>query len=65
MGTLFSILYADPPWRLKGGVSMPYPVMRTPDICALPVESIAAPDSVLFLWAVHSHLPEALEVIRA
>ena len=44
---------------------MPYPMMRTRDICALPVETIAASDSVLFLWAVHSHLPEALEVIRA
>lgn len=44
---------------------MPYPMMRTPDICALPVGSIAALNSILFLWAVHSHLPEALEVIRA
>lgn len=44
---------------------MPYPTMRTKDICALPVESISAPNSILFLWAVHSHLPEALEVIRA
>ena len=61
----FSVLYADPPWLLKGGVSMPYPMMRTSDICALPVETIAAPDSILFLWAVHSHLPEALKVIQA
>lgn len=61
----FSVLYADPPWLLKGGVSLPYPMMRTPDISALPVESIAAPDSILFLWAIHSHLPDALEVIRA
>lgn len=44
---------------------MPYPMMRTRDICALPVETIAAADCILFLWAVHSHLPEALEVIQA
>ena len=62
---LFHVLYADPPWRLKGGVTMPYSMMRTRDICALPVQDIAASDSLLFLWAIHSHLPDALEVIRA
>ena len=39
--------------------------MATGDICALPVESLAAPDCALLLWAVHSHLPDALAVIRA
>lgn len=43
----FSVLYADPPWRLKGGVKMPYPMMSTRDICALPVADIAAPDCLL------------------
>ncbi len=61
----FAVIYADPPWRLKGGVAMPYPMMATPDICALPIGSIAAPDCALLLWAVHSHLPDALAVIRA
>ena len=44
---------------------MPYPMMRTRDICSLPVVNIAAPDCLLFLWAVPSHLPDALAVIRA
>ncbi len=44
---------------------MPYPMMRTQDICALPVQYIAALDSILFLWAISSHLPDALAVIRA
>ena len=61
----FSVVYTDPPWLLKGGVSMPYPMMRTRDICALPVETVAAPDSILFLWAIPSHLPDALDVVRA
>jgi len=62
----FGILYADPPWRLSGGGKgcPPYPCLGTGDICALPVEGIAAPDCALFLWAVHSHLPDALAVIR-
>jgi len=61
----FTVLYVDPPWHLQGGVNMPYPVMRTRDICALPVGSVAADDCLLFLWAVPSHLPDALAVIRA
>ncbi len=61
----FSVLYADPPWRLKGGVKMPYPMMSTRDICALPVADVATTDCLLFLWAVPAHLPDALAVIRA
>ena len=61
----FSVLYADPPWRLKGGARMPYPMMATRDICALPVKEIAAPDCLLFLWAVPAHLPDALAVVQA
>ncbi len=63
----FQVLYADPPWRLGGSGkgSPPYPMMATGDICALPVKRIAAPDCALLLWAVHSHLPDALAVVRA
>ena len=61
----FCVLYADPPWRLKGGAGMPYPMMATRDICALPVQNLCAPDCLLFLWAVPAHLPDALAVIEA
>ncbi len=63
----FGVIYADPPWHLGGSGkgSPPYPLMKTSDICALPVESLAAPDCALLLWAVHSHLPDALAVIQA
>jgi len=66
-GPRFQVLYADPPWRLGGSGkgSPPYPMMATGDICALPVKSLAAPDCALLLWAVHSHLPDALAVVRA
>jgi N6-adenosine-specific RNA methylase IME4 len=39
--------------------------MSLKEICALPVESIAAEDCVLFLWATFPLLPEAFEVIKA
>jgi N6-adenosine-specific RNA methylase IME4 len=39
--------------------------MNGDDICRLPVASIAAKDSILFLWATFPQLPEALRVIKA
>lgn len=42
-----------------------YPTMPLEDIKSLPVEELAAPDCVLFLWATFPMLQEALEVIRA
>ena len=39
-----------------------YPCMEIADICALPVEDIAADNAVLFLWATAPMLPEAVHV---
>lgn len=66
----YKIIYADPPWDYGGNFPSSsdkhaYPLMRTEDICALPVERIAHPDSILFLWATMCKLPEALRVIEA
>jgi N6-adenosine-specific RNA methylase IME4 len=67
----FQVLLIDPPWSFvtrsaKGaGRSPDYPVMTLREICALPVRTIAAPDSVLFLWITGPMLVEAQRVIRA
>ena len=39
--------------------------MGIEDICALPVESIAAPDCALFLWVTFPVLPDAFQVLGA
>lgn len=39
--------------------------MTVEDICALPVEALAAENCALFLWATFPQLPEALRVINA
>lgn len=68
----FTVLLADPPWAYQnsrnhrtsdGGT--PYSQMSNDDLCALPVASIAAKDSALFLWATQPKLPEALAVMAA
>ena len=71
----YPIIYADPPWsyrdkrdkhpRMCGGASVHYETMTTPEICALPVESIAADDAMLFCWATFPNLPEAFRVMDA
>ena len=42
-----------------------YPTMSLEEIKALPVAELAAPNCVLFLWAVDPMLPQALEVGKA
>ena len=39
--------------------------MSIDELCALPVESLAAKDCLLFLWATFPMLPEALRLIKA
>ena len=62
------MIYADPPWRYtqKGfAAEKHYPTMGIDELCTLPVADLAAPDSVLFLWATFPQLPEALRLIKA
>ena len=71
----FSVIYADPPWAwskapLKNRgrartVEKEYSTLQLDDITALPVNSVAATDSVLFLWATGPKLPLALTVMAA
>ena len=64
----FELVYADPPWQLGNPESAYAPENHYP---TLPLDEIkqidvpAADNAVLFLWAVSSRLPEALEVLNA
>ncbi len=66
----YQIIYADPPWRydqksLQGAAEKHYATMSMEELCGLPVERIAAKDSLLFLWATFPQLPAALRLISA
>lgn len=69
----FGLIMADPPWSYemrsaKGYAKAPeaqYQTMPLDQIKALPVEALAAPDCLLWLWAVNPQLPQALDVLRA
>jgi N6-adenosine-specific RNA methylase IME4 len=61
----FQVIVADPPWRYESGNELPYPTMTLDDIKAMPVESIAADDAVLWLWTTNAHLRVAFEVAES
>ena len=71
----FDIIYADPPWDYKGqlqhagpgstdtgGAVRHYPTVTLRELKRLDVKSIAARDSLLFMWATSPHLDQAIEL---
>lgn len=73
----YSIIYADPPWSYyndsdsffektsKVGVyKPPYPVLGSESIKALPVETIAEDNCILFIWTTDYHLQKCLSIIH-
>ena len=70
----FGAILADPPWKFETwgsqanattDVNRHYSTMTIDEIAALPVSSLAADSSVLFLWICWPTMDRALEVISA
>ena len=66
----YQVIYIDPPWAydnsgFEESADNQYPTMSLDDIEALPIESLATKQSILFLWATIPLLPEALETLGA
>lgn len=71
----YGLILADPAWSWvsyagKGSAphrtaDEPYKVMTRDDLLALPVADLAAPDCVLIMWTIGSHLDQAIELGRA
>jgi N6-adenosine-specific RNA methylase IME4 len=71
-GKRFATILADPPWRFqnKTGKVAPehrrlnrYGTISLDEICKLPVSTIAAPTSHLYLWCPNALLPDGLRVM--
>lgn len=74
--TAYRCVVADPPWAAdlggtwtakadKGRPQRFYPTMGLDAIKALPVESLVADQSHLWLWAITQHVDDAFDVARA
>lgn len=67
----FRVIYSDPPWHFQSWSpehqdrKAPYSTMSREEIAALPVQSIADDDCVLFLWICWPQLEEAIDLIKA
>ena len=66
----YNIIYADPAWSYQGkmmnsSVTDHYNVMSIDDICNLPVNDIAAENSILFMWVTLPKLNEFMKVVSA
>ncbi len=69
----YQIIYADPPWSFKTysdkgkekkSAEVHYKTMSKDEIQNLPINSIAADNSVLFIWVTFPCLKEGLELIE-
>lgn len=73
----FKLITADPPWPFRGyappvednrhrrDTERHYKTMSLPEIKAMPVKELAAPDAHLLLWSTWPQLPAALETMEA
>ena len=71
------IIYADPPWNFGNRmyssnkndhhreITRIYPVMKTLDICNLPVKTICEDDAICFMWSADAFIPNAIRVMEA
>ncbi len=67
----YSVIIADPPWPYDnpkshdprmGGYT--YPSMTVEEICAIPVQGLAAENCILFLWGTWPKLPQVVRVMK-
>lgn len=74
----FDVLYADPPWDYRGqlqhngtggsdtgGAQRHYATVTLEDLRRLPVQTIAAASSLLFMWSSSPHLEQAIALGKA
>lgn len=65
----FNTIYADPPWmehgggKIKRGADRHYPLMKTAEIMALPINNITNENCHLYLWVTNNFLPDGLKVM--
>lgn len=69
-GRKYGTIYADPPWlyenqTTQGAASNHYACLTLDELCALPVQQLAAPDAHLHLWTTNAFLFECPRIFAA
>ena len=71
MSKKYKTIYADPPWwesgggKIKRGADKHYPLMKTKDICNLPIQELADDNCHLYMWVTNNFLADGLKVMEA
>lgn len=69
----FDVIAVDPPWPVRKIIrksrpnqvaKLDYETMTLDEIKALPVESIASENSVLFLWTIHKYIEASFDIMK-
>ena len=67
----YRTIYCDPPWMetgggvIKRGADRHYPLMKTKDIMALDVPSIADENCHLYMWVTDAFLEDGIKIMKA
>jgi len=66
----FEVILTDNPWKhrdtgIRGGTKRHYNTMSLAELCMMPVESLAADNAVIFMWACWPTLLDAFAVMKA
>lgn len=69
----YDLIMADPPWKFlpwsdknkQKAAAGHYPVMPLDRIADMPVSMLGRGDCILWLWATHPMLPQAIDVMKA
>lgn len=66
----YKTIYADPPWyetgggKIKRGADRHYKLMKTRDICNLPIQDLISENAHLYLWVTNNFLKDGLKVME-
>ena len=67
----YGAILCDPPWGFRTFAGLdevptlgadPYETLTLDELKALPVPSIAAPDCLMVMWVISSHVPQAIDL---
>jgi N6-adenosine-specific RNA methylase IME4 len=71
-GPGYSVIYADPAWTYQDkalagnrGAGCKYDLMTIDQMCDLPVQGLAGPDCLCFMWVTYPMLAEGLRLMDA
>jgi N6-adenosine-specific RNA methylase IME4 len=66
-----NVILCDPPWKYEfsqsgsRNIGMQYPTMTLPELEAIDLDELAAPDAVMFMWTTSPKLVEALGLLKS